>query len=144
MVDLRRRIDVELKKIDRILVELPASDRVHGLSTLELAGVATLLHNFYNGIENILKQILVAKDFAIPQGQSWHKDLIELSLKNGIISEGVKERLGKYLAFRHFFSHAYALDLYPQRMEPLVGSAASVYGSFKQDIGARLSCASEK
>jgi hypothetical protein len=47
MADLRRRIDVELKNIDRILAELPASDRVHGLSTLELAGVATLLHNFY-------------------------------------------------------------------------------------------------
>jgi hypothetical protein len=134
MADLRRKIDVELKNIDRILAELPQGDKLQGLSTLELAGVATLLHNFYNGIKNILKQILAAKAFTLPQGQSWHRDLIGLARKNGIISESVKERLGEYLAFRHFFSHAYALDVYPHRIEPLVENAASVYASFKRDI----------
>lgn len=40
----------------------------------------------------------------------------------------------RYLAFRHFFSHAYALDLHPERMEPLVKGAGLVFNAFKSEI----------
>ncbi|CBE68547.1 conserved protein of unknown function [Candidatus Methylomirabilis oxygeniifera] len=40
----------------------------------------------------------------------------------------------RYLAFRHFFGHGYALDLSPERMEPLVGDAESVFTKFKGEI----------
>lgn len=42
--------------------------------------------------------------------------------------------LKEYLAFRHFFSHAYALDLYPERMEPLVERCEEAYIFFKNEI----------
>jgi hypothetical protein len=38
------------------------------------------------------------------------------------------------LAFRHYFSHAYALDLYADRMEPLVDAARVVYQHFREAI----------
>ena len=98
---------------------------------LELAGVATLLHNFYNGIENILKRILIEKGISIPQGSAWHKELLNLSEQENIITPQMKQQLGEFLAFRHFFSHAYALDLYAERMEPLVKSAFELYKEFK-------------
>jgi uncharacterized protein YutE (UPF0331/DUF86 family) len=134
MADLRQRVAVELENISRIIALLPKETELSGLSTLELAGVASLLHNFYNGIENILKQILSSRKTGIPEGPSWHRELIELSVKNGIISNKVKERLMEYLAFRHFFSHAYALDLYPCRMQPLVAGIVSIFESFKKEI----------
>lgn len=101
---------------------------------LELAGVATLLHNFYNGIENILKLILKELKISLPEGSSWHKDLLKLSVEKGIITETTLQELGEYLAFRHFFNHSYALDIYADKLEPLVANIYEVYFHFKKDI----------
>lgn len=134
MVSLSQRIHAELENIDEVFNEIPSHLTLPSLSPLELAGVAALLHNFYNGIENILKQVFIAQKIAIPEGQSWHKDLLEKAVKEKIISEECKNYLGQYLAFRHFFSHAYALDLYPGKMEPLVEDLQKLYSIFKNEI----------
>ncbi|MDP2208712.1 MAG: hypothetical protein Q8K98_08045 [Bacteroidota bacterium] len=134
MVSLSQKIHAELENIDEVFNEMPPHTRLPLLSTLELAGVAAFLHNFYNGVENILKQIFVSQRIAIPEGLSWHKDLLEKAVNEKIISEECKNYLGQYLAFRHFFSHAYALDLYPDKMDPLVENSKKVYSLFKKEI----------
>ncbi|MGD8782706.1 MAG: hypothetical protein PVH88_27595 [Ignavibacteria bacterium] len=134
MGKLSQRIQAELENINEIFIELPSYSHLPKLSTLELAGVAALLHNFYNGIENILKQIVLSQNLEVPVGESWHKELLELALKQDFISKECKNNLAPYLAFRHFFSHAYALELYPDRMEPLVKYSKKVYDIFKKDI----------
>jgi len=138
MDKLSQKINAELENIDEVFNEIPSHTKLPYLSTLELAGVAALLHNFYNGIENILKQILLSKDIIIPEGKSWHKELLEISVRNKIISEENKNSLGQYLAFRHFFSHAYAFDLYADKMEPLVENSQEVYSNFKKEISKYL------
>ncbi|MBN1558938.1 hypothetical protein JW998_01720 [candidate division KSB1 bacterium] len=127
MASLKEKIEFDIDNIDRIFEEMPNNEILPQLSKLELAGVATLLQNFYNGIEKILKRILVEKGISAPQGISWHKELLNLAEKEKIISAKVKNQLGEFLAFRHFFSHAYALDLYAERMEPFVKSAFELY-----------------
>lgn len=134
MVSLSQRIQSEFENIDEVIDELPLYSSLPTLSTLELAGVAALLHSFYNGIENILKQIFFSENINLPEGQSWHKDLLEMAVKQNIISDECKNILGQYLAFRHFFSHAYTLDLYPDKMEPLVENSKETYLLFKRDI----------
>ncbi|MGD1006171.1 MAG: hypothetical protein ABR980_02945 [Ignavibacteriaceae bacterium] len=131
---LRNRILAELENIDEIFGELPPHIKLPYISTLELAGVAALIHNFYNGIENIIKQILILKNILIPDGKSWHKELIDITVNENIISEDCKINISQYLAFRHFFSHSYALDLYSEKMEPLVGNFQEVYSLFKKEI----------
>lgn len=139
MAKLNVKIEVELEHIDQVLNEIPQDIPLHELSTLELAGVCTLLHNFYNGIENILKQILKHKNVSIPQTASWHKDLLNVAELHSIILPNTKNKLAEYLAFRHFFSHAYALDLYPQKIEPLVHEIEDVLSLLKDDIKGYLS-----
>ncbi len=134
MDDLQNRIKVEIENIDEIFNELPHYSKLPKLTTLELAGVAALLHNYYNGIENIIKQILIGRNIQIPEGKSWHKEILEISVKERIISEDCKVNLGRYLAFRHFFMHTYALDLYAGKMEPLVEKSKEIYLSFKTEI----------
>lgn len=133
MPDYRLRIEAEFEAIENTLSALP--DRpLSTLSQLELAGVAALLHNFYNGIENIVKQVFQEKSFPIPQGESWHRDLLLAAAEKNIISDLLLNNLKQYLAFRHYFSHAYALELFPERMEPLVKDAFALFNEFKQQI----------
>ncbi len=133
MPDYRLRIEAEYEAIEKTLSALP--DRpLSTLSQLELAGVAALLHNFYNGIENIVKQVFQEKLLSIPQGESWHRDLLLAAAEKNIISDLLLNNLKQYLAFRHYFSHAYALELSPERMEPLVKDAVALFNEFKQQI----------
>jgi uncharacterized protein YutE (UPF0331/DUF86 family) len=133
MPDYRLRIEAEYEAIENSLSVLPS----HQLSTLfmlEPAGVAALLHNFYNGIENVLKQVFQSRTLPIPQGESWHRDLLLSAVEKGMLSTGLLDDLKRYLAFRHFFGHGYALNLFPERMEPLVREAESVFKRFKDEI----------
>ena len=134
MASLYDIINIDIENINRVFAEMPNYENLSFLSTLELAGVATLLHNFYHTLENIIKRILIDKGLPSPKGSSWHKELLDNAVNAEIISEHLKEHLGEFLAFRHFFSHAYAFDLYAERMEPLVKSAPKLYEIFKVEI----------
>jgi len=133
MPDYRLRIEAEYEAIDSTLSALPEQP-LSTPSRLEIAGVAALLHNLYNGIENVLKQVFQSKSFPIPQGDSWHRDLLIAAGEKKILSDRLLDDLRRYLAFRHFFSHAYALVLFPEPMEPLVRDAESVFSRFKSEI----------
>ncbi len=133
MADYRLRVEAEYEAIENSLSALPPLP-LSALSILELAGVGALLHNFYNGIENIPKQVFQSKTLPIPQGESWHRDLLLTAVERGILSTGLLDDLKRYLAFRHFFGHGYALNLSPEPMEPLVRDAESVFKMFKDEI----------
>lgn len=75
-------------------------------TVVELAATGTFLHNIYNGIENILKQILKLKNIKIANSESWHKDLLNRSISVGVISQDLCDKLYDYLTFRHFFVNA--------------------------------------
>ena len=136
MADLRECVAAELENIDGVLALVPSAESLPSLSELELAGVAALVHSFYNGVENIVKQALQARGAALPTGESWHKELIETASAAGVLSEETSRGVRDYLAFRHFFTHSYAFDLDPQRLEPLVANLQAVTAAFRKDVAA--------
>ena len=134
MNELREMIEIEYEKIEKIISGLPDKNRLPYLSELELAGVAAFLHNFFNGIENILKRIFKSSNFELPSGASWHTDLLNRAVEHKVISNDLKNMLTRYLGFRHYFSHAYALDLYADKLEELVDKIIPTYDHFKNEI----------
>ena len=134
MTDYRARIESEFEAIEKIIKAIPDVPDYSQLSELELAGVSALIHNFYNGAENILKQVMQSKDIEIPQSPSWHQTLLTTAQTSKVISETLTNNLKRFLAFRHFFSHAYALDVYPEKIHPLASEIPNVFKLLKYEI----------
>ncbi|PXF59209.1 MAG: hypothetical protein C4B59_11935 [Candidatus Methanogaster sp.] len=139
MVSLREKVDVELENVSTVLDELEKIKDEPSKTLVELAGIGTFLHNFYTGIENILKQILHDEDIPIPFSDSWHRDLLILASKDKIITETTRVRLAKYLAFRHFFVHAYSFLLDERELKLLVDDVFDTHSTFKEEINAFIS-----
>ena len=120
MANLSEKVEAELEQVEQALRELPLARGMLKLSVLELAGTASLLSSFYHGMENILKQALLATGTALPTWAAWHRDLLQAACAEGIVSAETRDRLAPYLAFRHFFTHAYGFELEVEQLQPLV------------------------
>lgn len=134
MSRIEEKIAAELENIEQALSHIP--DGLSELSALELAGLGAVLQSIYNGVENILKQVLKDRSFELPVGSFWHRDLLLLARQAGVLRERSIELLKEYMAFRHFFAHAYALDLQLDRILPLVVGVNDMIAALKRDLRA--------
>jgi hypothetical protein len=130
MDKLRKQIRAEEENVEIALNNLKYTVEREEKTVIELAAIGTFLHNIYNGTENILKQIIVTKNVEVPRSDTWHKDLLNLSISMGIISEGLSDELYKYLTFRHFFVHAYGFMLEEPHLEDLVDDIPKIWSQF--------------
>lgn len=134
MDNLTKQILAEKENVEQALANLDEAMAREEKSVVELAAISAFLHNIYNGIENILKQILKAKNVKIPKSGTWHKDLLTASQSFDIISEELSDRLYEYLTFRHFFVHAYGFMLEESPLEDLANNIPKVWLQFLEAI----------
>jgi len=139
MVDLTRKIAAEKENVEKALDNLKDAMGRKERSTVELAAIATFLHNIYNGIENILKQVLKSRGNEIPKSETSHKDLLDISVSNGIIPEKLSDQLYEYLTFRHFFVHAYGFMLEEIHLEDLANNIPDVWLQFLSAVESQAS-----
>ena len=135
MDELTEQILAEKENVEIALNNLKTAMARNEKTIIELAAIATFLHNIYNGIENILKQILIARDIKIPKSDKWHKELLNKSLSSDIISEELSNKLYRYLTFRHFFVHAYGFMLDEKQLESLANDIPEIWQQYLKEIG---------
>ena len=60
---LHKKINAEKENVETALKNLNFTMSRNEKSVVELAAIGTFLHNIYNGMENILKQIIYSLSF---------------------------------------------------------------------------------
>jgi hypothetical protein len=136
------KIQFEVEQIDRLIdtySDLLEKCRQKIPDKVEIAALGSVLHSFYNGLENIFSVIAKEVDTTLPQGISWHKDLlIQISTqtpsRNAVISEASKEKLVNYLGFRHFYRHSYSFFLDWNELKPLIVNLNSVWIEIRESL----------
>jgi hypothetical protein len=77
-------IEFEVKRIEKLFEDyepLLKKVREQEPNFIELGSLAMLLHSFYNGLENIFSRIARKIDENMPDGEGWHKELLEQMAK---------------------------------------------------------------
>jgi hypothetical protein len=105
-----------------------------------LAEAAVALHHAYGAVESVFSRIARAVDDGVPEGADWHQALLNVmalrieQVRPAVISSESRDLLQRLLGFRHFFRHAYAVDLDGDRLELLRKEATSLVPLLEADF----------
>lgn len=140
--EVEEQVTVERAQIDQLFVAYQTTinkSRKDEPNFIEISALATMLHSFYTGIENIFKRIALEIDGNIPSGISSHSDLlVQMSRPMGnrpaVISETIQVRLSAYLSFRHVFRHAYSFHLEWAKMRDLVIQSQATWQQLQTEL----------
>lgn len=143
---LRDMINDEFIVLRRVVEEMTETMAVVSRppSHIELRAIASLLHEFYNGIEKIFERIAVSLGEGLPRGSAWHVDLLNQMAESpvegrpAVIEEPLRAKLEEYLKFRHFFRHAYGYTLEWSRMQWLAEPMSATLDLLRKQVGAFL------
>ena len=134
MASIKQKIHAEIENIDTVMIELEKVKDKPQKELVVLVGIGAYLQNIYMGMENILKQLLLHNSIKIPDTPSWHKDLLILSIEYNFITKEIADEIGKFLFFRHFFTHAYGFLIEEEKLKPLMDNIPETYSEFKIEI----------
>lgn len=88
-----------------------------------LARAAVALHAWYTGLETLIERVLRQLDRGLPAGDASHRDMLFQAtgeipkVRPAVIPAELVDDLLELLAFRHFFRHAYAVNMDSSRLE---------------------------
>ncbi|HME54933.1 MAG TPA: hypothetical protein VKM55_22195 [Candidatus Lokiarchaeia archaeon] len=137
------KLESELGKLVDINMKLIAFHESRGeepKDELELRLYGSFLHDFYTCVERIMREIAAGIDGEVPQGESWHSDLLEQmaleipGVRMAILSTTTKEELHEFLRFRHVFRNVYGFELNWDKIKTLMDKYSTVYYNVESSI----------
>ena len=139
---IKEQIKFKISDIDKLFSEYELIFEKIKMETPDLFDMTILgsvLHSFYNGLENIFEIIAKNIDQSVPSGNKSHQELLhqmasENKYRSNILNEEVYMKLREYATFRHFYRHAYSFQLNWNKMEPLVNGVFEIWKQTKQSL----------
>lgn len=136
------RVRFEIDQIDQLLesyTDLLELVLVEEPDLVQTTAVASVLHSYYNGLENIFMIIAKGMDGSVPDGPKWHRDLlIQMSEstpeRKPVLTKETADQLADYMGFRHFYRHSYSFRLDWNEMESLATSLTASWTQTKREL----------
>lgn len=133
----KEKIQIEINNLEKLLNEINSLyDKIQSdirLTKMELYASAAFLHSFYNGIEKILLLITENQFNKNIKGDKWHKKLL-IFAKEKFLTDKTTTFLEDYMAFRHFFRHAYTFQIKNKYILKLLKPLKTRWRTFKKEI----------
>ncbi len=135
---------------DRAALSIHAQDARQACAGLEGIAVsrplqalgAVALHAWYTGFETLVERVVRQLDGAVPRGDAYHRELLFAATtevphaRPAVIPSSLTDDLIELLSFRHFFRHAYGVELDPLRLRPQLTRLVRVHEQVSQALDA--------
>lgn len=136
---IKEQIEFKINEIDRLFIEYDLifeKIKIQKPDLFDMTILGSVLHSFYNGLENIFEIIAKNIDGVVPTGNKSHQELLhqmasENSKRDEVIDEKLYIKLREYATFRHFYRHAYSFQLNWEKMKPLIDNIFKVWNEVK-------------
>jgi hypothetical protein len=136
-------VNAQLDRIGQVYSKLlDRSQKTHFTESAYVESAAYQLHNLYSAVEDLLKIVAGAFENSITDLSRWHRELLDRMTLNiegvrpAFLSTETAALLHELRAFRHFFRHAYGLELDASRVLKNVEIALRVRDLLTRDAQA--------
>ena len=102
--------------------------------------VALNLHGFYSGLERLFELIARQVDSSLPEGATWHRDLLQQMAQDfpesrpAVISRENAVILDEFRRFRHLVRNVYTINLAPAKMDGLLQILPSFWPKLRAEL----------
>lgn len=142
LILLEVRLHKELVNLEKLVEELKTVTKMRELkvNSIRIRACASILHDFYSGIEKMFINIARETDRTVPRGEGWHRELLEqmtldIPVKRpAVIDPELAAQLQQYLSFRHRFRNLYGYELEWGKMEELINNTESTLKRLKDSL----------
>ncbi len=140
---LAARIRAELDSIEQVVSRAEKAVRLFRQQPdeeLYIDAATRHLHDFYSALERLFLQIAKVVDRSAPQGERWHRDLLEQmgipvsAVRPAVLQKETASRLAEYLRFRHVIRNIYSFHTDPQHVARLVETMRPVYDEVAEQL----------
>ena len=144
LIRVADRIRRELTELERVVNRIDKGWKLakNRDDDIYVDSVAYNLQGFYSGLERTFSVITKHLDGNLPQGDSWHLQLLEQMTtakppyRPAVISQSVGEALNDYRGFPHVARNVYYHRLDPKRIGELVKRIPKLYSQVKAELSA--------
>lgn len=140
---LKFRLEDELaaieQTIDTLNTLLSQANTIPNIALVPAAAGYT--EDFYSGCERLAQRVAVALDSGLPEGRSWHEQLLQQMAEPGgydrppLWETSLLRELDTYRSFRHRVRHIYNVELDHDRVLALAENVPFVFDEIKRAVG---------
>jgi len=141
IIILKSEIERDLQRLNKLFKKFSDSYKEYekNLEYAKLIESAFYINQIYTGFEKIFKNIAKTFENTVEEDY-WHKSLLErmaLEIKGirpALLSKNAFECLDELRAFRHFFRHAYDVNIDRDKFKIVAEKAFKIKKSYKREI----------